>query len=121
MEQELEAYKLSGGVSPETVTYYHNLKKRTIAICEGVRGRLKNYEQEVKQIDEMILSLFKPERWADRETDLIRNFDKNCIALTKHLNIQEPKRLPVREFIGAMQELKELLKPSKRQLNGKSY
>lgn len=108
-------------MNPETSSYYHNLKKRTIAICEGVQGKLKDYEQEVRQIDEMILSLFKPERYAEKETELIRNFDKNCIALTKHLNIQEPKRLPVREFLGAMQELKELMKPQKRQLNGKSY
>lgn len=82
---------------------------------------MKDYEREVQEIDEMILSLQKPERYADRETELIRNFDKNCIALTKHLNIQEPKKLPVREFLGAMQELKELLKPSKRRMNGQSY
>lgn len=85
-----------------------------------MKGRLKDYEKEVSEIDEMILSLQKPERYADKETDLIRNFDKNCFALTNHLKIQEPKKLSVREFLGAMQELKELIKPQKRQMNGKS-
>lgn len=112
---------MAGSVSNETSAYYHNLKKRVIVQCQGVQGKLKGYENEVAEIDQMILSLMKPERWAEKETELIRNFDKNCVALTKHLNIQEPKRMPVREFLGAMQELKELLKPQKRQLNGQSY
>lgn len=89
-----------------------------IVQCQGVQGKLKGYEKEVAEIDEMILSLIKPERWAEKETELIRNFDKNCIALTKHLNIQEPKRMPVREFLGALQELKEYLKPTKNKING---
>lgn len=107
-------------MTPEASNYYHHLRKRTIAICEGLQGKLRDYEKEVAQIDEMILSLQKPERYADKETDLIRNFDKNCFALTNHLKIQEPKKLSVREFLGAMQELKELMKPVKRQMNGKS-
>lgn len=118
VESELEAYKLNGSMSIETSMYYQNLKKRTIVVLAGVQGKVKDYQKEVAEIDEMIFSMMKPERYAEKEGALIINFDKNCNALTTHLNIQEPERLPVRRFLGAMQDLKEYLKPSKRQLNG---
>lgn len=118
MEQELEAYRLSGGLSPEISSYYHKLKKRTLVICAGVQGKLEGYEKEVSEIDEMILSMIKPERYAEKEGLFIINFDKNCNALTKHLNIQNPEKMPVRRFLGAMQDLKEYLKPAKSKMNG---
>lgn len=106
-------------MSLETSMYYQKLKQRTITIAAGVQGKIEGYEKELAEIDESILSIFKPERYAERESQLILNFDKNCNALTIHLNIQNPEKLPVRRFLGAMQDLKEYLKP-KRQLNGQN-
>lgn len=82
--------------------------------AQGIQGKLKDYEKEVERIDEMILSFLKPEKYAEMEGELILNFDRNCRALTMHLNIQNPKQMSVREFIGAMKDLKEYLKPKKK-------
>jgi hypothetical protein len=111
---------LGGSISPNVGSYYHNLKRRTLTILQGVQGKFEEYEKEVAQIDEMILALMKPERYAEKESELVRNFDRNCVSLTLHMNIQRPEKMPVRAFLGALKDLKEYLKPAKNNRNGKS-
>lgn len=116
IDTELETYKLAGGISPETVDYYSKLKRRVEVICKGIQGKMKGYEKEVEEIDRLILNIVKPQRYGEKEVELIQAFDKNCLMLTKHMNIQRPERLPLRKFLTALKDLREQLKPNKNQI-----
>lgn len=72
-------------------------------------GRI-DYADEIEEIDKQIIKLAKPVVYAEKEVQFVKNFDKNCIALTQHFNIQQPKKLSVREFLIAMKEMKDYFK-----------
>jgi hypothetical protein len=123
MDSELETYAL-GGVTPETREYYGKLKSRAILQLRGVQGLEKSYEKEVEAIDEILMAVHKPQRFdgsEGREVQLIKQFERTCGLLTKHMGVQSPEKLTVRKFYMRLADLKEQFKEQqpKQRLNGK--
>jgi len=118
----LETYNI-GGVSPETREFYGRLKNRALTQLRGIQGTIPDYEKEIAQIDEMILSTFKPQKfdgYDGREVQLIKQFEKSCGLLTKHMAIQKPEKLPVRKYYMRLDDLKQQFKDAqpKQKING---
>ncbi len=122
---ELETYNL-GGVTPETREYYGKLKSRTITQLKGIQGSLPDYERQLEQIDESILAMFRPQKFdghEGREVQLIKQFEKSCGLLTRHMGIQNPEKLTVRKYYMRLEDLKQQFKdnqPTKHAKNGSS-
>jgi len=101
------------------------VKNRAITQLQGIQGNLPDYEKEVAQIDEMILSTFKPQKFDGsdgREVQMIKQFEKACGLLTKHMGIQTPEKLSVRKYYMRLADLKEQFKdnqPQQQQKNGR--
>ena len=73
----------------------------------------------------MILQAFKPQKfdgYDGREVQLIRQFEKTCGLLTKHMAIQNPEKLTVRKYYMRLADLKDQFKEGqpKQKMNGSS-
>lgn len=85
---------------------------------QGVQGKAPEYEKDVAEIDEQMLDAFKPQRfdgYEGREVQFIKQFEKACSLLTKHMGIQNPEKMATRKFYLRLEDLKEQFKPT---LNG---
>ncbi len=91
------------------------MKNRAIVQLQGIQGNLPNYETELALIDKAILSTFKPQKFEGqdgREVQLIKQFEKSCGLLTKHMGIQNPEKLTVRKYYMRLEDLKQQFKDS---------
>lgn len=123
IDTELETYNIGGGVSPETREFYGRLKNRTLVQLRGIQGKQPDYEKEVATIDEMLTATFKPQKfdgYDGREVQLIKQFEKSCGLLTKHMGVQEPEKLSVRRYYMRLADLREQFKENTqpKQKNG---
>ncbi len=90
------------------------MKARTLKVLQGIQGKAEGYEKEVAEIDEAIFDMFKPIRYDGgdgKEVQFVKQFEKACSLLTKHMNIQQPEKLPTRKFYLRLADLKEQFKP----------
>lgn len=89
------------------------MKNRTIIELQGIQGNLPDYEKEVALIDKAILATFKPQKFDGhdgREVQLIKQFERSCGLLTKHMGIQNPEKLTVRKYYMRLEDLKQQFK-----------
>lgn len=103
--------------------FYGRLKNRAIAQLRGIQRTLPNYEKEIAQLDEMIISTFKPQRfdgYNGREVQLIKQFERACGLLTKHMGIQKPEKLTVRKYYMRLEDLKQQFKDSQPKQHAKN-
>ena len=116
-DTELETYGI-GGIAPETREFYGKLKSRALLQLRGIQGKLKDYEKQVAEIDEMIVSAFRPQKFdgvEGREVQLIKQFERACGLLTKHMGIQHPEKLTVRKYYMRLEDLKQQFKDNQPQ------
>ena len=92
---------------------------------QGIQGKLPDYEKEVAMIDKAILATFKPQKFEGqdgREVQLIKQFERSCGLLTKHMGIQNPEKLTVRKYYMRLEDLKQQFKdaqPKQHAHNGR--
>lgn len=118
IDTELETYNIGGGVTAETREFYGRLKNRAIVQLRGIQGSLPDFEKELEEIDAAILSAFKPQRFdghEGREVQLIKQFERSCGLLTKHMGIQHPEKLTVRKYYMRLEDLKQQFKDNQPQ------
>lgn len=103
-----------------TKEYYDLLRKRTLAVIDGIiKGKAD--DDEVNKITTELLIYSKPYLFSgptSAEVEFDRQFDKMCHIISYHLNVS-PKDYTVTEFYSAFEYIKEIVKAKKASLKNK--
>ena len=121
IDSELTLYfpNLFGG--SEVKEYYDLLKKRTLAILEGIVEGVRNPEgsDDIQKLTTALITYSNPRNFSGSESEEIqfdREFENLCLALSEQLHIQ-PKGCTVLEFYNAFDFLKERAREAKKGRN----
>lgn len=115
METEMDAYFPTLSTDGKEKEYHDLLRKRTIAVLEGING--KDTRKEVRDLTDDLLTSTKPRTFNEKsnyEVDFDKAFERMCVTISQNLNI-EPKKCSVLEFYTAYEAVKQQFsKPNKR-------
>ena len=113
IDSELSTYFPALFNGSETKEYFDLLKKRTLAILDGLsRGELVN----VDDITTQLVCFSKPKNFSGSggiEVEFDRNFETLCLSLSENLGIR-PKECSVLEFYNAVDFLQERARKAER-------
>lgn len=114
IDEELNVYFAANFDDAKTKEYYDQLKRRTVAVLNGViNGINDELNIFIENITNELITYFKPQNFGKIEVEYDKQFDKMCLLLSQHLNV-EPKKMTVLEYYNAFEYIKDEAKKKKK-------
>jgi len=96
---------------------YTKLKQRTMLVLKSIRETSADIEEQIRQIDEFIMSKMKPKNFhgsSGMEVTMVKGFEQTCVMLKQYNVADNPKEMTTLSFYQAIEVIREQLKARKK-------
>lgn len=108
VEFELVFPKMSE--DPDVKEFYAKLKQRTSLVLQSVRGAAADFEKQLKEIDDFLISKIDPRVHGGHdgvEVQSVKKFEGTCVLLQQYNVSSNPRRMSTLGFYQALEIIKE--------------
>lgn len=95
---------------PEVKEFYAKLKRRTALVLEGIRNTGEDLEEQVRIIDDFLLSKIQPREYSGpdgMEVQTVKSFESTCVLLQQYNASPDPRKMSTLAFYQALEIIKE--------------